>query len=177
MVDIDKISAIDLTGLSAFITDDEARGFFLLQEGREHYKLLSYLSTLQDGIIISDIGTYKGCSALALAYNPNNHVFSYDISDQRKLNVYPDNIDFIVYNKAFSRNILQSKIIVLDIMHDGIEEKIIIDFLKDNNWKGTLIMDDIHHFPDLNKLWNNLTLDKEDVTNIGHWSGTGIINF
>ena len=40
--------------------------------GKEHYKLLSYLSTLFNNSIIIDIGTHRGSSALALSYNSTN---------------------------------------------------------------------------------------------------------
>ena len=42
--------------------------------GKEHYKLLSYFSTLFNNSNILDIGTYSGCSALALSYNSTNTI-------------------------------------------------------------------------------------------------------
>lgn len=47
-----------------------------------YYKLLAYLSTKVSGHI-SDIGTYQGLSAYALATNKNNYVLSIDINDRR----------------------------------------------------------------------------------------------
>ncbi len=172
-----EINKINLSLLSVKIIDAEARGFFILEPGQEHYKLLAYLSTLQDGIEISDIGTYKGCSALVLSYNDKNRVFSYDISDMVKIFNQPDNIEFRIIQDSYHKDILKSKLICLDTIHDGIHEKEVIDFLIKNNWKGILILDDIHHFPEQNKLWNSIKLRKEDITHLGHWSGTGIIYF
>jgi len=167
---------VNLTALSKLITNNEARGFFLADKG-EHYKLLAELSSKQNNIRISDIGTFRGCSALALSYNKTNTVISYDVADHKTISNIPDNVEFVLYNKPFSPDILNSSIIMLDIMHDGVQERMIIDFLIENNWKGTLIMDDIIHFPELKKLWNEIELPKQDVTSKGHWSGTGIITF
>jgi predicted O-methyltransferase YrrM len=50
--------------------------------GREHYKLLAYLSTLFNNSTIIDIGTHRGSSALALSYNPTNTVHTFDILDK-----------------------------------------------------------------------------------------------
>lgn len=172
-----EISDISLSLLSSKVIDGEARGFFLEQPGREHYKLLAYLSTLKNGIQISDIGTYKGCSALALSYNAKNRVYSYDVSNMRKLYNHPSNIEFRLIKESYHQDILQSGLIVLDTIHDGVHEKEVIDFLIENDWKGILILDDIHYFPEQNKLWNSIKLRKEDITHLGHWSGTGIIYF
>ena len=49
-----------------------------LRDG-EHYRLLTYLANQYNGINIIDAGTYQGLSALALAQNPNNKIWSYDI--------------------------------------------------------------------------------------------------
>ena len=171
----EDIEKIDLSKLAGKITCGEARGFFTGQ--KEHYKLLAYISELYNGVEISDIGTYKGCSALALSYNQNNAVFSYDVSDMVKIYNPPYNIEFRVIKEEYHKDILKSKIICLDTIHDGIHEKKVIDFLTKSKWKGLLILDDIHHFPEQNKLWESITLKKEDLTEIGHWSGTGLIYF
>lgn len=177
----EEIAAIDLTELSKFITDKEARDFFLAETG-EHYKLLAWLS-MQFGsqADIADIGTFKGCSALALSYDPMGWVHSFDISNNRMLNDYPPIIDFnlegIEPEMEDPFMILNNDLIFLDTVHDGIHERKVIDFLIEHEWKGVLVLDDIHHFPEQNKLWNDITLRKEDVTDIGHWAGSGIIYF
>lgn len=176
-IELEKINKTDLSGACKFIDDQEAANFFNSEAGKEHYKLLAYLSLVLDNIEISDIGTYKGCSALALSCNPSNKVYSYDISDMNKVIGGCDNIEFRIIKESFSKDILKSKLICLDTIHDGIHEKEVLDFLIKNNWKGILILDDIHHYPEQNKLWNSIKLRKEDITHLGHWSGTGIIYF
>ena len=40
--------------------------------GKEHYRMLAYLSTLFNHQHLIDIGTHTGLSAFVLAYNPTN---------------------------------------------------------------------------------------------------------
>ncbi len=174
---VEKIKSIDLHELSCYITHEEAKGYFLEEPGVEHYKLLAYLSTLFSGIIISDIGTFRGASALALSYNKQNKVISYDIKNKRKLNGKPENIEFVVYKRGFSKDIFYSDFIFLDTLHDGVLEGEILNFLRKYKWRGILVLDDIHKFPPLKKLWDEIDLPKEDITSIGHHSGTGIVYF
>ena len=58
-----------------FGTKDE----FFEKPGRQHYKLLSYFSTLYNNSNIIDIGTHRGSSATALSYNQTNTIYSFDI--------------------------------------------------------------------------------------------------
>lgn len=174
---IEKIKNIDLRELSNYMTDKDAQKYFLEGPGVEHYKLLAYLSTLFSEIIISDIGTLRGASALALSYNKQNKVISYDIKNKRMLNGKPQNIEFVVYKGGFSKDIFYSDFIFLDTLHDGVLEREIINFLRKYKWRGILVLDDIHEFTPLKELWNEIDLPKEDITSIGHHSGTGIVYF
>lgn len=169
-----QIEDIDLNRLAHHLTDAEARGFFLAE--REHYRLLAHLSVFAKGPI-SDIGTYKGASALALSYG-GNPVYTFDVSNMLALNPIPANVHPIIYGPdTMFEGWLKSSLICLDTVHDGIHERKVIEYLIANNWKGTLVLDDIHAFPEQNKLWNDITLRKEDVTEGNHHSGTGIIYF
>lgn len=174
--------------------------------GEEHYKLLCCISQqIQNGIII-DIGTHHGNSAVSLAYSltnkSNNLVYSFDI----KKMIQDSCIDF--FNKysvkyclenIFDENIknkykhllLSSSLIMIDIdPHDGILEYEMYLWLKNNNYKGFIIYDDIflekgHLANDYLETTNNMIdfwnkipdNEKIDITHIGHWSGTGIVCF
>ena len=54
-----------------------------------------------------------------------------------------------------------------------------MQFLEHIGWSGLVLMDDIHYdyFPELKKMWESLDYEKYNLTEIGHWSGTGLINF
>lgn len=174
---------IDNSGLYAKYANHilNYRQWFFDKSGKEHYRLLFYISSLYENINILDIGTYKGFSALALSGNKKNKVVSYDIEKQPEINILQheikiDNVEFKI-GDVLKEDINNYKLIVLDTNHDGVFEKIFIDHLIKIKWSGELIMDDIHHFPELNNVWNSISLDKKDLTHVGHWSGTGIIFF
>jgi predicted O-methyltransferase YrrM len=157
--------------------------YLTLNPGEEHYKLLSYIvkNYINKDDIIIDIGTFIGLSALSLSLN-GNQVYSYDVKDiipNDKLTIKNiDNIKYIIGDCLDDIDILlKSKLIMLDIDHSGIEEEKILNTLKDNNYDGIVILDDINIFKPMNELWKNIKEKKYEITQYGHWSGTGIIFF
>jgi predicted O-methyltransferase YrrM len=163
--------------------------WFLLESGKEHYRLLCYISSLFSGKTFIDIGTWVGDSALALANNKENNVISFDIVRQPKntqgihINIdeliKDENIKFLLgdatkYNKE---EILNSPFIMLDTAHDGIFENEFYNFLHEINYKGFFFLDDIHLNEPMKQFWNNITKDKYDLTKVGHWSGSGLVHF
>jgi hypothetical protein len=74
--------------------------------------------------------------------------------------------------------IVKSEFIVLDIdPHDGIEEINILAALSANDFRGIVLLDDIHLNQNMEQFWQNLPMKKIDVTKYGHWSGTGLLIF
>ncbi len=150
----------------------------------EHYPLLGYLSlNYPDGSKFLDIGTRRGASAIAMSLNPNIHVDSYDINDYGCGDrIKANNISFHIAN-IFNdlTQVLEYDVILMDIEpHDGKKETILINYLKNNQWQGILILDDIAHiWKDMRKLWENVPEDlkKYNVTQLAHASGTGIIDY
>jgi hypothetical protein len=145
-------------------TDDE----FYSVPGKEHYKLLSYFSTLFNNSTIINIVTHPGHSAVALSYNKSNTVYTID------------NIN----NKDFFDNwkeiILSSPFIFLDLISsNGLIEYEFINYIKKIGYSGFIICDDIYYFKEIrNNFWYKIEDKyKYDLTNIGHWTGTGIITF
>lgn len=135
-----------------------------------------------DGSLFADIGTRRGNSALALSLNPKVHVDSYDIHDQGAGNkIKKDNIDFHLKNVFDDLSqVLKYDLILLDIdPHAGSLETRLIEYLRDENWQGVLLLDDIG--PDwkaLHEMWNNVQgLIKYDLTVLAHTSGTGLIDY
>lgn len=155
--------------------------------GKEHYKLLSHLSTLYNNCNIIDIGSHRGSSACALSYNPTNTVMSFDIINNvtnEAIREIP-NIKFIIANifehlSLFKDLLMNAPIIFLDIdPHEGNMEYDFYLQLKEWNYQGILVCDDIWHFESMrNNFWYKIEDQyKYDVTDWGHWSGTGIVTF
>ena len=161
---------------------------FYSSPGKEHYKLLSYFSTLFNNSNIINIGTHEGHSALALSYNNSNKIHTFDIVDKVALavknvaNIHfnTDNLfDKEIFNK-WREVIVSSPFIFLDVdPHNGVMELEFITWLKEIDYKGFVICDDIWYFKEMrDNFWYKIEDKyKYDLTDIGHWSGTGIITF
>jgi len=152
-----------------------------LPAGQSEYRLYAYLSTFFYKTTILDIGTRTGGSALALSYNPNNEVISYDLVEQGASAIEKENItwkimDFMEDEELDWDNI---SIVMIDVdPHDGSQERVMMDWLRDKGWKGLLLHDDIGPgWPDIQLMWDEIPEEKFDVTEIAHMSGTGLVNF
>lgn len=183
-IDFAKINSVNFDVFNSIIvkgTDEEFYGV----PGKEHYRLLAYLSTLVNNATILDIGTHMGSSALALSYNESNTVISYDIVTK---NINPSitarkNIQWKTENLLYVLDkelIMSCPIIFLDIdPHYGVLEYQFYMQLKEWSYAGILICDDIWHFEDMrNNFWYKIEDQyKYDITDYGHFSGTGIVSF
>lgn len=176
----ETINNIEVEELSLNIPDHNYRNFFTDKAGREHYRLLVNIASLVSNEIIIDLGTHIGCSCLALASNKTNTVHSFDLVDRRMVNQPTDNCYFYVENILETENIQlfeKSSIIMLDTAHDGPFENAVYEYLKKINWKGILLLDDIYLNNAMISYWNEITHEKKEITNLGHFSGTGIVLF
>ena len=162
---------------------------FYKSQGNQHYKLLAYLSSLFNNINIIEIGTHFGESAIALSYNKNNIVYTFDIIDkisQEKKQI--DNVKFIIDDvmtnietrDKWKEIILSSKFIFLNVdPHNGIMEYDFYLFLKENNYDGFVVCDDIWYFKEMrDNFWYKIPYEyRYDISHLGHWYGTGIVTF
>lgn len=179
---LDTIDMEKFNDLTMF--DSEYQLFFKKNSGVEHYRLLAYISKLFNDSILFDIGTNRGYSAIALSANPTNKVISYDIVKMPNVdNIINSpsnkNIEFKIGNFMELEDAHKTNFILLDTVHDGKSEFEVIEFLKNIKWNGILLLDDINceYFPALNDVWNNLDLEKYNITKKGHWSGSGLVIF
>lgn len=156
--------------------------FSYLKNYNEHYRLLTYISYQYINELIIDAGTCQGHSCLALAQNRNNLIRTYDIVS-KDIHYITDNYMNVIkkildINLEIDSILESAKIILLDIdPHDGITEIQFYNKLLNTNFKGFLICDDININDDMKKFWNSIDKEKYDISDIGHWSGTGIVNF
>lgn len=183
------IDAIDISHMRDYVqwTKSNAQ-YFDKGSGDEHYKLLAYLAKhMGEDAVLIDIGTYFGFSALALAANTdlNQKVVTYDIvdwipdDDATKTMKQVSNIEMKLMDCTNDmETILQSNLIMLDIdPHDGVEEVVILDALRKASYKGLVVMDDIRLNEHMKSMWEAIPEKKYDVTDLAHWSGTGIVVF
>lgn len=176
-----KINKEDVKNTNVDYFDPLLKSFSYLKSQGEQYRLLVYLTNLYNGITIIDAGTAQGHSCLSLSQNKNNKIITYDLVRNPNLcdldsipNVERKLLDI---NKETDEIIKSAQIILLDIdPHDGKQEHVFYEKLKAMNYKGYVIVDDTKLNPPMVNFWNSVTHEKYDVTDIGHWSGTGIIN-
>lgn len=141
-----------------------------------YYELLAEHSTFINNAIIYDIGTSNGCSALALSYNMNNKVRSYDIHQQDQMVSHRGNVEFIIGNFFEDKEIFASPLIFFDVdPHNGEIEKQFMEWMEKNQYTGIVIFDDIHLNEQMRNFWSNIKQKKEDAGDKGHC--TGIVYF
>lgn len=151
--------------------------YFHLESGKEHYRLLMYISTLFNKGILFDIGTNKCMSAAALSFSMKNRIKTYDIKKYLLINPILPGVEYILGDATKDNELMKSNFIFFDAEHDGIFENIFYNYLKEINWKGIIMFDDILHCSnEMTTFWNNIKEEKYDITNLGRWSGTGIVN-
>lgn len=154
--------------------------------GRQHYRLLEELATKFSDSTLFDIGTHRGMSAFALSMNPTNRVLSFDIVAKEGLPVKPNieyHTDDLMSEEGRAKwkdQLMAAPFIFLDIdPHEGTREYIFYEWLRDNDYRGFLVCDDIWYFKEMrDNFWYKIPSEhKIDVTDRGHWSGTGIVRF
>jgi hypothetical protein len=158
------------------LNTDEHRGWWMNTK-TDHYALLCWMSDQMDGVTVYDLGTFRGMSALALASNPQNRVITYDNvdwSNQRVKN--PGNIEFVVGDFFADENLLTAPFIMFDVdPHDGIIEARFLAWLQQQHYRGLVFFDDIHLNPAMQGIWDSITAEKHDLTEFGHYSGSGLV--
>jgi hypothetical protein len=174
-----ELDSIDMYQ-SIYIENKEYQDYFNSPSSIEHYRLLFHISSNISDSILIDIGTLKGSSALALSVNQTNTIYSFNLSNELELNHLPSNINFVIDNvldEKFKTIIQQSKVILLDTFHDGSFEKVFYNYLKEINYDGVLLLDDIKLNNEMIEFWDNIEKDKTDISHIGHITGTGVVYF
>ena len=158
----------------------------------EHYRLLSSIAKLSKSKNIVEIGTYTGLGSLALKYNNDVKVTTFDIVPWNKIDRqsnltvgdFNHNLKQIIgdlSNDLFFNdniNILnQADIIFMDAPKDDKFEYSMAEKFKilDNKDFKLLIVDDIR-WVNMIDFWRSIKSPKIDVTSFGHFSGTGIVD-
>jgi len=180
------VDAIDLTSYVHLISRKDHKPIFLAPAGENHYKLLAYIATQLNNKLIIELGTHEGTSSTALAINKSNKIVTFDVKDMYTVTVQPSNVERKIGNifkLGMQDVLLQSAVIFLDTAHRGDFEWEVYSFLKENDYKGILVLDDIHWNDAMKKFWEKIDTIKYDVTHLGHGicpdgiAGTGIVDF
>ncbi|MHA1949705.1 MAG: hypothetical protein ACW99G_06915 [Candidatus Thorarchaeota archaeon] len=185
------VSKINIDHVKPYFSKRHER--FIDNPEGEHYKLLSYMSEWFEDELLLDLGTCDGGSALSLAANKKNKVITVDVAPKHHLDFgdFPIeklrlNVAKIDENHDFVKSIKKAPFIMLDISHNVRDEKAFYALLEKINWKGILVLDDIHWTKsgDMPGFWNSINETKYDITEVGHSKlssgkrpGTGLVDF
>lgn len=156
---------------------DEGRSYsnYHKDAGQEHYRLLKHMCK---GVNIAiDVGTYWGLSALAMS--SAKEVYSFDVAKLRHKTIdFPTNIKFSLDPVLDNPDLLRkADVILLDTYHDGEFESLFYQTLLEIDYKGILLLDDIFLNDAMKRFWNSIETDKQDITHLGHYTGTGKVVF
>lgn len=185
----------DLSSMLPYV-DPSEHSMFQAPVGQEHYRLLAHISKGIDNATIFDVGTNKGSSAIALAINPTNKVYTFDIVDNRKKLPTPSNVECVIGNifkldestlvtqrehdlfaldmdndtvNRYWARLLCSDLVMFDVdPHDGIQEHVFHHLLLLHKYRGVVIYDDIRLNQPMRDFWANIVQRKYDITPLGH---------
>lgn len=178
----DAVSAVNLTPVSHLVNNWNYRQYFLDRAGKEHYKLISWFASQFPGQTVMDIGTHYGGSSLAMSFDKNVKVISYDIVEMKQMaRPFPENCEYKIGDFREDPETMMAPFIFIDVdPHDGIQEREFHKFFLESGYKGITLWDDIDCNAPMRAWWGALENEyaqykKVDVTKIGHWSGTGMV--
>lgn len=162
--------------------DNYIKQWYFMASGQEHYRLLDYLVTTFSNQIIVDIGTHKAASAVSLAGNSTNRVYTFDIEELVEVDLSDiPNIQRCIddITKPDYHDLLKKACLVfLDTSpHEGVFETRVYNHLVNLGFNGVLCLDDIHLNEGMDNFWNQIKHRKFDVTKYGHHTGTGLVLF
>lgn len=173
-----ELNEIDMSDILSNVIDCPEKSYISAYAGKEHYRLLRWISENHPYKHIAEIGCYMGLSTLCLAANKNNMVTTFDINfDALKWVAHPGNVTRLQTfgEDAFYPGVVYSDIIFVDTWHNGVMEEALYNYLTSIKWNGLLILDDIFLNDAMTAFWRKVRHDKMDATTLGHSTGTGII--
>ena len=162
----DDIRKIDNSPLKKQLKRRSHKKIINGRAGREHYKLLTYLGLQMQNKFIVELGTHHGLSCLALSVNPTNQIRTYDIVDEPALHRVPSNVTRVIgniFDLHEEQYLLKADLIFLDTAHTGEFEWQVYSYLKDNDYRGIIVFDDILWSDEMIAFWEKIDLPKYDI--------------
>ncbi|MGI8632695.1 MAG: O-methyltransferase [Solirubrobacterales bacterium] len=161
----------------------------------EHYRLLAGLVRATQAKSVIEIGTATGLSSLAMldAMSARGGLVTFDIIDWRdypghvltdedfedgRLMQILDDVSDPMVSSKYVELFGDVDLVFLDAKKDGLQELAILRFLDSLDFRNApvLVLDDIRVWKMLS-VWRGIQRPKFDVTSLGHWSGTGLVDY
>jgi len=164
--------------------------FFDIYPG-EHYKLLQALCEVLDVNKAVEIGTFTGMGTYMLAQHAQkvntfdivpwdkfeHSQIDHDLIDSGRVTQHIADLSITSQFDKYRKLLEEADLIFLDGPKDGKFEYALWPLLKTLKRKNgrVLLVDDIRLMP-MVKFWNDIEYPKMDMTSLGHWSGTGLVD-
>jgi hypothetical protein len=161
----------------------------------EHYRLLTALVKVLQPKLVIEIGTANGYSGLAMkkALPDDGSIVTFDIVPwndlsttvlkkehfaQGKLKQVVTDLTNPQIFKQHEDLLSKADFVFIDAAKDGHMEQIFINHFKTIKFvnKPIFMFDDIRVI-NMIEIWNNLDLPKWDISSLGHWAGTGLVDW
>jgi predicted O-methyltransferase YrrM len=161
----------------------------------EHYRLLAGLVEFLDPKLVVEIGTYTGMSALALKHRlaADGQIVTFDVQPWRTFShtlLNPRDfsngrldqvVDDLSTAEGFSRHrslLTRADLIFVDAAKDGLMEARLLRGFESTDFatEPIIVFDDIRLWNML-AVWRGISRPKLDLTSLGHWSGTGLVDW
>jgi predicted O-methyltransferase YrrM len=161
----------------------------------EHYRLLAAAVDVLRPRLVIEIGTAEGLSALAMRQYlpPEGRLVTFDVVPWR---TYPDvrltdadfadgrleqRVEDLSDPAVFAANagrLRDAGLVFMDAAKDGQLEQVLLDHFETLRFvqPSLFILDDVRLWNML-RIWRSVTRPKLDLTSLGHWSGTGLIEW
>lgn len=160
----------------------------------EHYRLLAALVRLLGAKRVVEIGSYQGLGALTLARNlsPGGTVHTFDVVPWREVpgSILRDTdfadgrivqiLDDVTWPAGFARHAAifeAADLVFIDAEKDGQMERRLIDRLNSCRLAGPIVVFDDIRLWNMLDIWPRIERPKIDATSIGHYTGTGIVDW
>lgn len=168
-----ELNEIDMADI-VDIVHSEMQPFVVNDAGKDHYRLLRYIGRNFMGSIY-EVGTHRGASSTSLS-EAVRKIITYDIQSWEKCSISTN--EYRVKNPLEDiKELSLAGLIFYDTAHDGVVEREFMTALENNNFNGIVVLDDIYLNDEMKSFWNDIKQYKEDWTDVGHWSGTGVVYF
>ncbi|MGB8853934.1 MAG: hypothetical protein WCC69_10255 [Pirellulales bacterium] len=157
----------------------------------EHYRLLAALVRLLDEPLVVEVGTFTGL-ATSVMHAEGAVVHTFDILPWRNFRSHltqamfdtggvTQHLDDLAVPELFDRHyalLNSADLLFLDGPKDNYFEHALMTHLQKLLPKPNrlIVMDDIR-LMNMVELWGNLPHPKMDMTSLGHWSGTGLVDY
>lgn len=161
----------------------------------EHYRFLAGLVHELQPRTVVEVGTYRGLSSLALAHRlpPQGRVITFDVAPWREVGgqalcdadleggrIVPVRAD-LTDPEVFEQHrdsLEQASLLFIDAAKDGAMEQRLLDLMETLQCREPLVVvfDDIRMWNMLG-IWHRITRPKFDAGSLGHWTGTGMVEW